>query len=63
MSSTNLRGTRREVCKTCRGNGKVLKDSALNLRSLSSWGWKTCPDCKGKGYIEYRLPPQQTRRF
>jgi len=57
MSSLNTRGTRRETCQKCRGTGKVMSDSVF------SWGWKTCPDCKGQGYIEYRLPPQQTRRF
>ena len=57
MSSINTRGMRREVCKKCRGTGKVLNSS------VTSWGWKTCPDCRGQGYIEYRLPSQQARRF
>lgn len=58
MSSANLRGTRNLPCKRCKGTGKVMKDSVMD------WGWKTCPDCGGKGYIEYRLPSQQYgRRF
>jgi len=58
MRSANLRGTRKIPCSKCRGTGKVLNDSVM------SWGWKTCPDCKGLGYIEYRLPPPQYgRRF
>ena len=58
MSSVNLKGTRKEPCQKCGGTGKVLKDSVWEF------GWKACPDCKGQGYIEYRLPPQQYgRRF
>ncbi len=57
MSSVNLRGTRKVPCRKCKGTGKVLNSSVV------SFGWKTCPDCRGQGYIEYRLPPQQGRRF
>lgn len=54
--SVNLRGTRREICGKCRGTGKVFRDSVWE------WGWKPCPDCKGEGYIEYKIPPRE-RKF
>jgi len=57
MSSLNQRGTRRAFCHACNGTGKVLSNNPMNCH------WITCPDCRGKGYIEYKLPPQQTRRF
>ena len=42
--------TRKVPCQKCRGTGKILNNSVFEF------GWKTCPDCQGKGYIEYKLP-------
>lgn len=51
MRRNNTTPTQRQICPTCRGQGKVMKNSVFD------WGLKPCPTCNGTGYIEYRQPP------